>query len=259
MPKKENKELKRTKRKKKRQVNIDAWIDKYIMDFITLTGLDILGLNDKEKYLELLKDILIELYGSLTSYTNVKALAKRYARNRKIIDPVIASRLASSLESFTEEQAEFIVYNIDDSVLNLAPKIYPEIRKLGREDLIRILQSKWANAWMRRKNTILPPPCPRCGFNAVMPDLTCAVCGNLVKEDELKSFIRFKEELASIVALLNCSELSKLLTHETIYVNGAGIKLPWATRTSVDVEVFITAEEKRLIKDELRKRCEKQR
>ncbi|MCD6324070.1 MAG: hypothetical protein J7L55_03065 [Desulfurococcales archaeon] len=259
VPKSRKKATKRKEAgKKKRQVNIDAWLDKYIMDFVAITGLDMLGLRSKEEYLELLGDILIQLYGSLTSYTNVKTLAKRYARNKKLLDSVIAERLASYLDTFTEEQAEFIVYNIGDSVLNLAPKIYPILRKLERDDLVRVLRSKWANAWLRRRTPVLPPACPRCGFNSVMPDMTCAVCGNTLSEEELKHFMKFREELTSVLQVLTCVELSKLLNHETVLINGSGIKLPWDAKSPVDVEVFLTKEEKKLIKDELMRRCDKQ-
>jgi hypothetical protein len=257
VPKKKSKDKDRKGKssRKKKGINIDSWIDKYIMDFITITGLDILGL-EKETYKELLSDIMVELYGSLTSYTNVKTLAKRYLRNRRLLDEVIASRLATMLDKLTEDQLEFVVYNVGDSVLNLAPKIYEEIRRLGREDLAAILRVKWANAWLKVKKTSLPLECPRCGFNAVMPDLTCLVCNSVIKESEIKQHVNFISSLKIFTEDLQCDDLKKLLNYDYVLMNGAGIKLPWERKEPVDVEIFLTGAEKKLLKEEYKVRCE---
>jgi hypothetical protein len=253
--KSKEKERKGKSSRRRKGINIDSWIDKYIMDFISITGLDILGL-DKEAYKELLSDIMIELYGSLTSYTNVKTLAKRYLRNRRLLDEVIASRLAAMLDKFTEDQLEFIVYNVGDSVLNLAPKIYEEIKKLGRDDLAAILRVKWANAWLKVKKTSLPLECPNCGFNAVMPDLTCLVCNSVLKESEIKQHINFMPSLKTYTEALQCDDLKKLLNYDYVLMNGAGIKLPWERREPIDVEIFLSDVEKKLLKEEYKVRCE---
>ncbi len=255
MARKKSKNKEGKSSRKKKSINIDSWIDKYIMDFVSLIGLDILGLG-KKAYKELLSDIMIELYGSLTSYTNVKTLAKRYLRNRRLLDEVIASRLAMTLDKFTEEQLEFIVYNISDSVLNLAPKIYEEIKRLGRNDLATLLRVKWANAWLKIKKTSLPLECPKCGFNAVMPDLTCLVCNSVLKESEVKQHANFLSSFKMFIDDLQCEDLKRLLNYDYVLMNGAGIKLPWERKEPIDVEIFLSDVEKKLLKEEYKLRCE---
>ncbi len=245
------------KKKKKKEINIDAWIEKYISQFIELTGLDMLGLT-REQYLELLSDLIVQLYGSLTSYSNVKVVAKRYRRAKDRLNQVIAARLAFMLEKHTKDQLEFIVYNVGDAVLGVAPKIYDELKRHGLEDLIRILRVKWANTWLKRKLNVLPVECPVCGFNALMPDLTCIVCGATIREKELKNFIKFDEELKQFASLLTCDELRKLSLKDYLLLNGSGLKLPDEKRTPVDIEVYLTSTEKKLIKSEYVRKCEQE-
>lgn len=245
------------KRKKKKEINIDAWIEKYIDQFVELTGLDMLGLT-REQYLDLLSDLIVQLYGSLTSYSNVRVVAKRYHRAKDRLNQVIAARLAFMLEKHTRDQLEFIVYNIGDAALGVAPRIYEELKHHGLEDLIRILRVKWANTWLKRKLKVLPVECPACGFNALMPDLSCIVCGTAIREKELKNFTKFQEELKQFVSLLTCDELRRLLLKDYILLNGSGLKIPDENRMPVDIEVYLTPAEKKLIRSEYMRKCEQE-
>ncbi len=244
------------KRRKKREINIEAWIDKYIMDFVSLTGLDTLGLS-KEQYKELLSDILVDLYGSLTSYSNVKVVAKRYLRAREKINEVIAARLAFMLNELTPEQLEFIVFNINvNTALSVVPRIYGFLNRLGREDLIEILRIKWRNSWIRKKYDVLPPLCPYCGFNSLMPDLTCLVCGALVNEKDLIRSEEFRVKFMELVRNLSCEELRALLQHDIILYNDSEVKPLTQKKLPVDVEIYMPRSLKNIIRSELRERCE---
>ncbi len=256
--KKEKKEtqVKTRKTKKKREVNIEAWIDKYVMDFVSLTGLDILGLT-KEQYKELLSDILIELYGSLTSYSNVKVIAKRYLRARDKINEVIAARLAFMLSELTPEQLEFIAFNVGiDTALSVIPRIYGFLKKLGRNDLLNTLRVKWRNSWLKKKYGVLPPQCPRCGFNSLMPDLTCLVCGALVREKDIIESKEFQVKFMELIQGLDCAGLRALLKHDIILYNDNEVKPPTQEKLPVDVEVYIPQSLKSIIRSELREKCE---
>ncbi len=254
--KKETQAKTRKTKRKKREINIDAWIDKYIMDFVSLTGLDILGLT-KEQYKELLSDILIELYGSLTSYSNVKVIAKRYLRARDKINEVIAARLAFMLNELTPEQLEFIAFNVDvNTALSVIPRIYRFLRKLGRNDLLDILRVKWRNSWLKKKYGVLPPQCPYCGFNSLMPDLTCLVCGALVSEKDIIESKEFRVKFMELIQGLDCTELRALLKHDIILYNDNEVKPPTQGRLPIDVEVYIPQSLKNIIRSELREKCE---
>lgn len=244
----------KTRRAKRREINVEAWVDKHIEDFVTLSGLDMLGLSI-ETYKEILNDILIQLFGSTTSYTNVKTLVKRYIRNKNKLDQVIAARIAYLLESFSDEQLEYIVYNIGDSVLYLAPKLYIAAKKAGREDLISIMRSKWNLYWVKKKTNILPAPCPKCGFNSLTPDLMCMVCGATVNEKELKKYIGFTQLLKELAKDLNCDDLDKLSKYEYVLLEDSRIKAPWDKKHPLDIEIYLSPREKDLIIDALKKKC----
>ena len=244
----------RIKRVKKREINVEAWVDRHIEEFLSLSGLDMLALDIKT-YKEILTDILIQLFGSTTSYTNVKTLVKRYYRNKNSLDQVIASRLASVVESFNNEQLEYIVYNVSDSILYLAPKLYLAAKKAGREDLINILRSKWNTSWLKKKTKILPAPCPKCGFNSLTPDLLCLVCGATATEKELKSYIGFTQLLKEVLEDIDCNSLSKLSRYEYVLLEDSSIKFPWDKRHLLDIEIYLSSQEKNLINEALKKKC----
>ncbi len=249
---------KRKTTRKKREVNIESWIDKYIDDFVSLTGLDILSLS-KEEYKELLTDIITQLYGSLTSYSNVKTVAKRYQRYRDRINEVIAARLAAMLDKLTAEQLEFIVFNSGvNTALSIAPKIYKDLIRLGRSDLINMLRAKWRNAWISKRGGILPPPCPKCGFNSLMPDLSCIVCGEIVSDAEIRNSNDFKVKLKSMISTMECDNLLKLLKHSSVLYNDLEVKPPWERRFKTDVEVYLSSSEYDLIRSEYHRRCKRE-
>lgn len=251
----EEKDSKRTKRKsKRREVNLERWIDKYIEKIVELSGLDTLGLT-KEEYIELLSDIIEMLYGSRTSYTKAEVLVKRMNRYRDRVYPLIAARLLGVKDRLTEPQLEFVVYNIEDAVLAAAPRLYAEVRRYGRDDLADILRYKWMKHWMKKRTQILPVKCPYCGFNAVMPDMTCLVCGAVVSEKRLKESINFRELLEYFLDSLECDELKALLRYDYVLVNSLGIKHPKGRRTRVDIEVYLTRSEKELIRRKLGEKC----
>ncbi len=245
---------KSAKSRKKREVNLDNWIEKHIDNIVSLTGLDLLGLTH-EQYVDLLKDIIIQLYGSTSSYTKAEVVAKRFMRYSERVYPIIASRLTMLLSRFTPTQLEFIVYNIGDSILGLAPKIYVEVKKAGRDDLLQILRNKWANMWLRNKLPVLPAECPKCGFNALMPDLSCLVCGASVSEKEVKEKMNFKDAFIDFVNSLTCEQLSDLIKYDYVLVNGLGLKHPKEKRTLIDIEIYLSRSEKEIVRREYSSKC----
>ncbi|MEM1918377.1 MAG: hypothetical protein QW504_06830, partial [Sulfolobales archaeon] len=59
----EKKEEPSRKPSSKREVDLDSWIEKNIDEVVSRAGLDYLGIN-RESWIEILKDVLVELYGS---------------------------------------------------------------------------------------------------------------------------------------------------------------------------------------------------
>jgi hypothetical protein len=244
----------RKKSTSRKEVDLDSWIDRNIDEVISRAGLDYLGLK-KETWVDVLKDILVDLYGSTSSYKSVDDIVRRLLRNSDRVFPAIATRLAHVLDNPSPDQLEFIASNVGDSILELAPKIYGWLTKLGRNDLLGTLRFKWRTAWSRSRTAVLPVACPKCGFNALMPDLVCLVCGFSVSEGELKKHISFTEKLKEFLNSLDCQELAKLLKYDYVLVNDLGVKHPAGDRSPIDIEVFLSKSEKDLVREAYGSRC----
>lgn len=250
----EEREKPRKKASSKKEVDLESWIEKNIDEVVSRAGLDYLNLN-KELWTEVLRDIIVDIYGSTSSYKSAEDIAKRLVRNSEKIFPALATRLAHLLENPSVDQLEFIVINIGDAVLELAPRVYSWVSKLGRSDLLGILKHKWGVAWSRFRTPVLPVACPKCGFNSLMPDLVCLVCGVSVQEKELKEFVNFGNKLAETLSSISCSELGDLLKYDYILINDLEIKSPSTSRLPVDIEVYLSKSEKELVKREYQSRC----
>ena len=245
-----------TKEKKtsRKEVDIDKWIEENIREFVDLSGLSVLGLSEAQ-YIELLHDILTQLYGSLTTRKDVETLVKRYDRNKELINELIANRLIQMFENLSPSLLDFIVASVKDSVLSVAPRIYSQIIREKRTDLIEILKIKWFNAWITHRTRIPPITCPKCGFNSLMPDLSCLVCGSTVSESLLKKHVDFEKNLERFARELPCNELRDLLNYDLVLINSEGIKKPTDIKSPVDIEVYLTPKEKKVIREVYSDKC----
>lgn len=247
-------EKSRKKPSSRKEVDIESWIEKNIDEVVSRAGLDYLSLS-RELWVETLRDLVAELYGSTSSYKSAEDIAKRLMRSSERILPIIATRLAQILESPSVDQLEFIVTNVGDSILELAPRIYDWVRRLGRSDLLGTLKHKWSVVWTKTRTPILPVACPRCGFNSLMPDLACLVCGASISERELKTSIDFGNRLAEVLSSMDCSEIKSLLNYDYVLVNDLEIKSPAGSRLPVDIEVYLSKPEKELVRKTYLSRC----
>lgn len=247
-----------TKEKKasRKEVDIDKWIEENIREFVELSSLSILGLSEAQ-YIELLHDILTQLYGSPTARTDVETVVRRYNRHKEVINELIANKLVQMFETPSPSLLDFIVSNVRDSVLSVAPRIYGQVVKEKRTDLIEVLKIKWFNAWVSKRFRIPPITCPKCGFNSLMPDLSCLICGSIISESQLKKHVDFEKSLERFVNELSCNELRDLLNYDLVLLNSEGIKKPTDTRSLVDIEVYLTSKEKKIIRDAYTSRCRK--
>ena len=159
------------------------------------------------------------------------------------------------LDKFNEEQLEFIVNSVNEGVLQVAPRIFEFIHRTGRDDLLDILRVKWANAWLRRKLDVLPAECPKCGFNSLMPNLTCLVCGTSFTDREYKTGSNFMDEYLRFLKGMSCEELERLRKYDYVLVDGAGIKPPWEDRIPIDIEIYLGSKDKQLLKKVYSERC----
>lgn len=238
---------------KRREFNAEAWLNKNVEELVQHLGLDTLGLS-KDELTEILIKIVEELAGAST-YIDVSTMVKRFRRYYNRIAPLIAANIVEIKHHMNREQLEFVVNNIGDFVLVFAPKLYNELREVNHsEDLIQILQQQWIKAWINRRGTPIPPKCPKCGFNALTPDLICLVCSNSLTDKELKSTSEFKEMFKEFIKRASTQELEYVLKAGYVILSAHEIRSPREYRTKVDIEVFLSANEKEEIRKELENR-----
>jgi hypothetical protein len=244
-----------TKKKVKKEADVNGWLDKNVDELVSALGLEYLGLS-RDEYLEILRRPVELLYGSPTTKPDVETIVKRFRRFSENVYPLIAVALLNLKEDLKSEHLDFIVNNIGKAVLEYAPKLYKEAVRLGREDVLPTLRRLWRIAWIEQHSKTLPVTCPKCLFNSLTKDMYCLVCGSVVTEKQLKEFLDFRELLKNYVNSVSCEELKELTRYDYVLLNNNGIKHPKELREEgVDIEVLLSNDEKTLIKQKYRELC----
>ncbi len=215
-------------------------------------GLDYLKLSEEE-YQTLLTKIVDMLRGE-ASTINMDTIVRRFRRNLEAMYQIIASMLLELRDELTDEQLEFVVNNIGDAILGYAPRLYAEVIKRGRTDLLERLRAEWDRAWIVKKQTALPVRCPVCGFSALMPDLSCIVCGSSVDEKQLKESVSFRELLRDFVRTYPRDVVETAIKYGYVYLTSYGIKPPTERREPLDIEIVLTRDEKEFLRSLLGER-----
>ena len=241
------------RRKKRKEADIDGWLNKYGEELAQFIGLDFLGLS-KDEIRKVLRKPLEAVYGSPSSRPTAETIAKRFRRYSDNINPLIAVGILEARKELTRDQLEYVVNNIGRAILAFAHRIYMEIVRKNAKDLLPLVRRLWANYWIRLKSKTLPAECPYCGFNSLMPDLTCLVCGKVSSEKMVKKSIKLDSYLKEIMKHLTNDELKELYLKGYVLVNGLGIKLPGELREKVDIEIHLSEVEKSIIKEEMKRR-----
>ncbi|ADM27995.1 conserved hypothetical protein [Ignisphaera aggregans DSM 17230] len=236
----------RGRQSRKRYVDTEEWVSRHLSELISLLGLEFLELNEDE-YVVLLTRVVEMLRGE-SSTLDIDTIARRFRRNIEYIYPVIARTLLELRERLSVQQLEFVVNYIGDAVLGYAPRLYSEAIKLGRNDLVERLREIWRKWWVAKKHPILPVVCPVCGFNSLMPDMNCIICGSNISEKQLKEYINFGELLKEFAKSSDIESIKKALSYGYVYVNSLGIKAPSEHRDVLDIEVLLSNEEKELLR-----------
>lgn len=243
----------RKRRRKPKEADIDGWINKYGEELAQYVGLDFLGLT-KDEIKVILRKPLEAVYGSPSSKPSVETIAKRFRRYANNINSLIAMGILEVRRELTKDQLEYVINNIGRAILAFAPRLYTEIIKNNAEYLLPLARRLWANYWIQYKSKVLPTECPHCGFNSLMPDLTCLVCGKNVSEKLIKEHIKLRDYLKELVKDLTNEELRELYLKGYVLLNGLGVKPPTEQRENVDIEIHLSEGEKLVIKEEIKRR-----
>jgi hypothetical protein len=171
--------------KKEKFVDPIELLNEYWSDVINALGLSSLGLTEEE-YKELIKEPFSGAVGEVKTKPKVSTIIGRLNANREDLFAVLATKLATMKDpsEMNDAQLEFVVFYVKEAIKGLGPRLYEECKKRKRQDLIDYLRAKWSQFGINS-----PVKCPRCGFQAVMPDYVCYICRYQVPEREVKNQI----------------------------------------------------------------------
>jgi hypothetical protein len=133
-------------------------------------------------------------------------------------------------------------------IIQYGDKLYNEINRYGRQDLLNILKYEWNRWWSLTKGAELPPQCPKCGFNSLMPDYTCIVCRHVATEKEILKSYNFDLYIDNIIRKKDIDLVKKIIEKGYIIISSAGIKDPDSPKGSLDLEVHLDHKSKNRLK-----------
>lgn len=205
----------------KLRININSLVLNILEDAALALGISHLGLTDDE--LKIVIGNVIEYLLSSISYKPSKStILNRLSKGRIRFAPIISETILSLRKELNEDLLEYIVSYGGPICAVHVQRLYSEILRKNREDLLSLLREAWETF-----GKPLPIKCPKCGFSSVKPDYTCLVCGYNVKEEEFREIINFNSLFHIFLEIANEKSLRKTLEHQVlIYDTQEGLKPP---------------------------------
>jgi hypothetical protein len=228
-------------RRTKPAVDPDALLSAVLGDVVSRLGLDILGLSESD-YREILRPVVEGVLSRYSSRPSKDALVSRLLNMSQQVYMLAAAYILEKFDRLSEEQLEFIVTNAAPVAAKYVSRLYSELTRYGRKDLIPLLRAAW-----ERYGRPTAVECPYCGFRAVTPDLVCMVCGREVKERDIKEAIGFPERLREMVEFYGPAAAREALERGYIIV-GDVVKPPSMPPGEGEVVLHLSPEEKRLLR-----------
>ncbi len=241
---------KTSRKASKKHVDVEMWVGERVDDLSSRLGLDLLGLSGEELVTILSKIVEIVLG---ESRPDVETIVKRIKRNEDRIRPLIALGILELRENLNEDQLDYVLSALGPWILSHAGKLYREAKRMGRTDYLYAARLEWNKQWMIQRDKVLPPECPVCGFNALMRDLTCLVCGSSPSSKALIEYYRVEEYIESLAKKGMKEDLMRILNSGYLIISSTGIKIPGKDPVEkYDIELHITSSLRERIKQEFR-------
>jgi predicted Zn-ribbon and HTH transcriptional regulator len=243
------KEDKAEKSKKKpnkdKYVDPEKLLDEYLDDAVTALSLSNLQL-ERDEYKELIEEPFVAAVGQVKSKPKLSTIVNRLLANKEGFMEYLAMKLVRirEIEKMTDEQLEFVVYNTKKGIVALAPQLYKEAVKRGRSDLVDILRYEWDTYGIRS-----PIRCTKCGFNSIMPDFTCRVCGYEMSMKEVKAQINLIGLLKDY-SNLDPDGFKEILSTGYFYYTATGVVPPSKFKPepgAIFFEIVLTSSEKKAL------------
>jgi len=232
---------------KKKEFDLEEWVSERLDEISSRLGLDILGLS-REELLTILTKITEIVLGE--SRPDVDTIVKRIRRNEDRIRPLIALGILELRESLNEEQLEYVASALGPWILSYAGKLYREAKRLGRNEYLTAARFEWNRQWMIQRDKSLPPECLVCGFNSLMPDYTCLVCGSTLSMKAIAEHYRLEEYLENMARKGDIEGLKRILDSGYVLISSTGIKIPGRDlKEKYDLELHLTTTMREKIKN----------
>ena len=247
-----SKRSRRSRGRKRFTLDVAAVSKEVASEVIKRLGLDLIGVS-ADDIIDIVEDIVSGIAESRSTKPSVDSLVKRILASKDQFKKAVAARLLERKgEELNLEQLEFVVANAPELAGRSAPILYRVAKRLKAEHIILALQTLWNKYGLRT-----PIRCPRCGFYAVTPDLTCMVCGASLEEEEIKKSISFRERLESFLQRAPTPLVREIYQAGFVLLDDE-IHPPSMPPSGFKVEVHLNREERLLVKKFLEEREESQ-
>lgn len=217
-----------------KSIDVDRFVDEIREQVDSIFSLSSeLELN-QDKVREIVKDIVEIVTSQYSSKPDTESLLKRIKRNSKILSEYIAFKILQ-VEKLSLRQLEYIIATGGKAIIPEASRLYKLAVSYNREDLVMTLRKIWNTMGSREML-----PCPKCGFNAITPDRSCMICGNLVPSDEyIRTQLGFDEKFKSYLKTASIAELNEVLQLGQVLLTRTGIYNPRSSIVRKNQVVYV--------------------
>ncbi|MGC9209891.1 MAG: hypothetical protein ACP5FT_01280 [Acidilobus sp.] len=222
-----------------------------IVSSVSQTVYESLGLETYGIAVDDLKAIVSDMIyaiaeGRSSKLTSEIALKKIMVAKDNIMK-ALAVMILSRGGRLTREQLEFVVSYAPEAAGKAAPYLYQEAKRLGADDVIQTLRTLWA-----QYGRATPVECPRCGFRAVTPDLTCMICGAQLTERELKEHMGFSRLLIETARRLHPRLVEEIISAGYVVLDGEIHPPSLAPRGTYALTIHLSKAEKESLRSLIR-------
>lgn len=220
-------------RKKRIEIDVEKIVDEVFdqVDFMFSMTRD---LNlDHGFAREIVKELVEKITAGYTSKPSSESILKKIKRYYNVFSEYIASKIIEEVNTLTPSQLEFVVMKGGKAVVSDINRLYNQALRYDRRDLIDTLRYNWNTHGPRGMVS-----CPRCGFNAISPEKTCIVCGEVVVEDYIRRELGFREKFELYVKTASLAELNETLQFGYVLLGERGVYPPRSRRARLENSVL---------------------
>ncbi|AFZ70940.1 hypothetical protein Calag_1221 [Caldisphaera lagunensis DSM 15908] len=241
-----NNEISKTKKKSQKQAKLsndefNSFVNDISREIIDKFGLDLINLKPDD-IKDLVEEIINSIVESRVTKPSEESLLKKFINSKDQFMKGIAGRLIERDEVNSRERLELIIAYAPEIAGRASPRLYKIAKQLNAIDLIDNLRQLW-----NRYGLSTPIRCPVCGFNSVMPDMSCIVCGSLLDEKDIKKEINLREQLSKLKNVYNDKLIREIIDSGYVVFDGE-IKPPsLKEKDKISISLHLNKDEKDIL------------